>query len=299
MRDDTRIGGHSDKFPATRWSAIVAARSDDFDERKRGFETIIATYWKPIYKYTRARWGKANEDAKDLTQEFFVRLMEKGFLDAYDPAKARLRTFLRTCVDGFVANQEKAARRIKRGGDVVIFSLDFDAAESELGLGEPPAPGTMDAAAQQKNSFNPAQAFEKIKSLVGRWQATTAEGKNATLVFDMVSGNTAVLERYWEEGSEQHTNMITLYHLDDDRLMLTHYCSANNQPRMRAEPFSPDTKTLRFQFFDATNLSSPDDGHMYRAVYRFTDADHFTTEWTFWKDQKDAFTEVLHFARVR
>ncbi len=144
MADDTQMGGHSSKFPATRWSAIVAARSNDPDERRRGFETIIAAYWKPIYKYIRARWGKSNEDAKDLTQEFLVRLMEKGFLDAYDPAKARLRTFLRTCVDGFVANQDKAARRIKRGGDIVILSLDFDAAESELELGEAPAPGTMD-----------------------------------------------------------------------------------------------------------------------------------------------------------
>src|SRR2546425_11913840 len=144
MSDDTQIGGPSGRFPPTRWSAIVAARGDDPAERTRAFETIVAAYWKPVYKYIRARWGKTNEDAKDLTAEFFARVMEKGFLDSYDPAKSRLRTFLRTCVDGFVANQDKAARRIKRGGDAVLMSLDFQTAEGELARSEPPAPGTME-----------------------------------------------------------------------------------------------------------------------------------------------------------
>jgi len=111
MSDDTKMGGPSGKFPATRWSAIVAARSEDPAERARALETIVAAYWKPVYKYIRARWGKSNEDAKDLTQEFSARVIEKDFVGSYDPAKARLRTFLRTCVDGLVRNQAKAARR--------------------------------------------------------------------------------------------------------------------------------------------------------------------------------------------
>ena len=132
MADDTAIGGPEHKFPATRWSAIVRARSEDPAERARALESIIAAYWKPVYKYVRARWGKSNEDAKDVTQEFFARLIEKGFLESYNPGKARLRTFLRTCVDGVVSNQERSARRIKRGGDAPLLSLDFDGAEREL-----------------------------------------------------------------------------------------------------------------------------------------------------------------------
>jgi len=138
MSDDTKIGGPAQRFPTTRWSAIVAARSEDPDERRRAFETLIAAYWKPVYKYIRTRWGKSNEDAKDLTQEFFARVMEKDFLESYDPAKARLRTFLRVCVDGLVANEEKAARRLKRGGDAQILSLEFETAEGELKRVEPP-----------------------------------------------------------------------------------------------------------------------------------------------------------------
>lgn len=142
--DDTIIGGAQDKFPLTQWSAIVALRSGEQSERVRAFEIIIATYWKPVYKYIRLKWGKSNEDAKDLTQGFFAKAIEKDFFQGYDPAKARFRTFLRTCLDGFVANENKAAQRLKRGGQAVITSLDFENAEGELKHTEIPAPETMD-----------------------------------------------------------------------------------------------------------------------------------------------------------
>jgi RNA polymerase sigma factor (sigma-70 family) len=137
MTEDTKIGGPAGKFPATRLSAVLAARSDDPAERSRALEVIAAAYWKPIYKYLRIRWGKSNEDAKDLTQDFFAKLFEKDYLDDFDPAKARLRTFLRICADRFVANEAKAAKRLKRGGGATHLSLDFDAAENELQRAEP------------------------------------------------------------------------------------------------------------------------------------------------------------------
>lgn len=138
MTHDNEIGGAGGKFPATRWSAVVAAGSEDPAERKRALETIIGAYWKPIYKYIRIRWGKSNEDAQDLTQQFFLRLIEKNDLADFDPGKARLRTFLRVCADHFVANETKAAMRQKRGGGVQHISLDFAAAEAELARTKPP-----------------------------------------------------------------------------------------------------------------------------------------------------------------
>jgi DNA-directed RNA polymerase specialized sigma24 family protein len=137
LKQDTEIGGAGGKFPATRWSAVVAARSADPAERKRALETIIAAYWKPIYKYVRIRWGKTNEDAQDLTQQFFLRVIEKNDLADFDPGKARLRTFLRVCADHFVANEAKAAKRQKRGGGAPHVSLDFEAAEAELARAKP------------------------------------------------------------------------------------------------------------------------------------------------------------------
>jgi RNA polymerase sigma factor (sigma-70 family) len=132
MDPDTDIGGPLHRFPVTNHSAIVAARSDDQLERRRAFDTILTSYWKPAYKYIRLKWQTGNEDAKDLTQGFFATAFEKNHFASYDARKASFQTFLRTCLDGFVANERKAGRRLKRGGDHDHYQLDFATAENEL-----------------------------------------------------------------------------------------------------------------------------------------------------------------------
>ena len=132
MADDTSIGGARHQFPSTHWSLIEGTRSVHAEERRRALDTLIRAYWKPVYKYIRLHWKKENEPAKDLTQEFFVRLLEKGLLDRFDPSRARLRTYIRVCVDGLVMNEDKAAQRVKRGGENTFLSLDFESAEGEL-----------------------------------------------------------------------------------------------------------------------------------------------------------------------
>jgi RNA polymerase sigma factor (sigma-70 family) len=144
MSDDTDIGGARGRFPATARSLLVGATGDDPVERQRSFGALIKAYWKPVYKYVRLKWLRTNEDAKDLTQAFFARAMEKGFFDSYDPARARFRTFLRMCLDRYVANETQAERRQKRGGDAKILSLDFDLAEAELAGLAAPAPADLD-----------------------------------------------------------------------------------------------------------------------------------------------------------
>ncbi len=144
MLDETKIGGRGGNFPSTRQSILLAVRSQDAQERQRALNALIAVYWKPVYKYIRLRWGKDNEQAKDLTQEFFTRLLEKDFLESYDPARARLRTFVRVCLDRFLANTENAAQRLKRGGDILFLSLDFETAEGELQYSEPPSPENIE-----------------------------------------------------------------------------------------------------------------------------------------------------------
>jgi RNA polymerase sigma factor (sigma-70 family) len=120
-------------FPLTRQSVVLATRSSEPDERRWGYETLLAAYWKPVYKYLRVRWNASTEDAEDLTQGFFARVFEKGLLERYDLSRARFRTYLRTCLDSYVANERKAARRVKRGGDVQLVPLDFENAEGEFG----------------------------------------------------------------------------------------------------------------------------------------------------------------------
>jgi RNA polymerase sigma factor (sigma-70 family) len=111
---------------------IAAAHSPDPQERGRALDAITAAYWRPVYKYVRLRWRQEREDAEDFAQEFFTRLLEKEVLDSYDPAKGRLRTFLRTCVDRQFMNQLRDARRQKRGSAALHLSLDFQEAEQEL-----------------------------------------------------------------------------------------------------------------------------------------------------------------------
>lgn len=95
-------------------------------------DAITSSYWRPVYKYVRLRWHVEREDAEDFTQDFFSRLVEKDFLSAYDPAKSKLRTFLRTCIDRLFMNQARDAHRQKRGEAAIHVSLDFEEAEHEL-----------------------------------------------------------------------------------------------------------------------------------------------------------------------
>jgi RNA polymerase sigma factor (sigma-70 family) len=132
VRDDTGIGGGRGRFPTTRLSAVREAGSSDPAARERGFAAVIEGYWKPVYKYVRLRWREDNETAKDLTQGFFARALEKAWFSAYDARKGSFRTFLRTCLDGYVANERKAARRQKRDPGAPLLSLDFEGAEGEI-----------------------------------------------------------------------------------------------------------------------------------------------------------------------
>lgn len=123
---------------------IVAARSPEPEQRRRALDLLIGAYWKPVYKYIRMRWGKDIEEAEDLTQIFFFRLLEKDFLASYEPRRSRLRTFLRMCVDRMIANEDKAARRLKRGGEIEFQPLDFESAEGELRHIDIPSPDRVD-----------------------------------------------------------------------------------------------------------------------------------------------------------
>jgi RNA polymerase sigma factor (sigma-70 family) len=114
-------------FPQTRHSLVSDLRSDRAEVRRAAYDALVAAYWKPVFKYVRLKWHAAPDEAADLTQGFFLRAFEKAFFASFDPAKARFRTYLRTCLDGFVANERKAERRLKRGGGHTIVSVDFNA----------------------------------------------------------------------------------------------------------------------------------------------------------------------------
>jgi hypothetical protein len=138
-------------------------------------------------------------------------------------------------------------------------------------------------------------AFARLKTLLGDWEADTQMGK-ARLNYELIAGGTAIVER---ETAEKMPAMLTVYHLDGDRLLLTHYCMAGNQPRMQARVFNPESGELEFQFLDATNLTTPGAGHMHNVKFRFVDNNHLATEWEFYENGQRKMAETAQYTRVR
>ena len=118
------------EFPPTQNAAVAAVRDGDARERARGLDKLAAVYWRPVYSYLRLRWRRPHEEAADLAQEFFAEVVEKELIARFDPSRARLRTFLRVCIDGLVANRDRAAARLKRGGAGPTF--DFEEVREEI-----------------------------------------------------------------------------------------------------------------------------------------------------------------------
>lgn len=137
------------------------------------------------------------------------------------------------------------------------------------------------------------QIFTQIKSLDGTWTGKNSEGQPLKITFRETSNGSAVLSEI--EGEHAH-DMVSMIHLDNDRLLMTHYCSTGNQPRMKASA-SPDGKSITFDFVDATNLATPDTHHMEKVVFTIADPDHHTEEWTF-LDHGKAMQEVFTLTRT-
>src|SRR5882672_10695734 len=160
------------------------------------------------------------------------------------------------------------------------------------------AVGAARARFASASSSGGAAAFEQMKALVGDWTTDTAANGKATLHLELTSGGTAMLEKFRMDDNGKQVEMITLYYLDGDKLKLTHYCMAGNQPTM-AGTYDAATKTIKFDFVSVSNLKTPEAGHMHHAVYTFVDNNHFKTNWTFRKEQKDSFTEDASYVRVK
>jgi hypothetical protein len=137
--------------------------------------------------------------------------------------------------------------------------------------------------------------FDQLKSLAGNWEGPATEGKPAHINYQVVSGGSAVMETIQEKSAAL---MITMYHLDGDQLMMTHYCMANNQPRMRADAATSSPNSIKFKYVDATNLATPDDGHMVGLTIDFKDADHVATHWT-WRQKGVETIETFELHRVK
>ncbi|MDT4967804.1 MAG: hypothetical protein QOJ64_2541 [Acidobacteriota bacterium] len=135
MNIDTQLtapGGGG--FPTTIPALVGDSGSQSTGISQKAWDALVRIYWQPVYKYLRFRHQKTREDAKDLTQDFFLVAVENNYFERFDVKKARFRTFLRCCIDRFVLNDCKHSSRLKRGGGAQHLSMELLDQEEESGL---------------------------------------------------------------------------------------------------------------------------------------------------------------------
>ncbi|HXF10113.1 MAG TPA: sigma factor, partial [Desulfuromonadaceae bacterium] len=118
-------------FATTHWSVVLMARDKGLPGSAVALEELCRVYWYPLYAYVR-RSGHSREDAEDLVQAFFARLLDKNYLEAVVPERGRFRNFMLVALKRFLANEWDRKRAQKRGGGIKAVSLDVALAESKL-----------------------------------------------------------------------------------------------------------------------------------------------------------------------
>lgn len=127
---DTSLGGEGAGFPETTGGILSVLGGPGPSTDRSNLEGLCRKYWKPVYVYIRIAWAKANEDAKDLTQAFFVHLLEGDLLAKADPERGNFRKLLMAALRNFLSNEARADKAEKRGGGRTVVSLDGDAGDS-------------------------------------------------------------------------------------------------------------------------------------------------------------------------
>lgn len=145
----------SNRFMTTRWTLVIAAGQRELPQSDEALAALCRAYWYPLYGFVR-RQGHGPEEAQDLTQEFFTKLLEKNYVGDADRKRGKFRSFLLASLKHFLSNQRDRARAKKRGGGLAVFSLDFQSAERQF-------------CREPAHSATPERLFER------RWALTLLE----------------------------------------------------------------------------------------------------------------------------
>jgi hypothetical protein len=140
---------------------------------------------------------------------------------------------------------------------------------------------------------NAQQSFDKLKTLAGQWEGKSSKGI-VQVSYRVMANDSSIVSEINAPGD----NMISVFHMDKDRLLLTHYCGAGNQPRMQATT-SPDGKSITFDFVDGTNIMPSQMGHMRRLIVTMSDANHHLEEWIFATNDGKEMRELFELQRKK
>jgi hypothetical protein len=156
------------------------------------------------------------------------------------------------------------------------------------------SPGTTRADGQAERA---KAAFDRFKALEGAWRGESTRGWSEELRYRVIAGGSVVMQTSFD--AHPGETMATMFYLNGEELELTHYCIAKNQPHLRATKFENGGRTVTFTFLDGGNLPSRDQGHMDRAVFRFEDADHLSSRWTWYEGGEERWMEDIRLVRRR
>ena len=154
--------------------------------------------------------------------------------------------------------------------------------------------GVIASAALAGDKTKSEQAFDRLSSLKGEWNGQI-DGVNTTLIYTLTANGSALMEQFRPEKGPE---MITMFTIDGDHLIATHYCSAKNQPQMETPAISDVRKPLEFSVVRVTGLKSPDDFHNTGLTVIQEDNDHLTQEWSYQHKGKTG-KNIFRFTRVR
>jgi RNA polymerase sigma factor (sigma-70 family) len=164
-------------FQATRWSLVLqAAQSPDSVKSQAALGELYRAYYYPLYVFARDRGRRSAEDAGDLVQDFFVRVLEKNMLGSADPARGKFRSFLLGAFKNLIVTQWRDANRQKRGGGAGHISLDIESAESRYA-----AEGIADTAASPDETYDIQWARTLVQSVLARLKAENSAAEFAAL----------------------------------------------------------------------------------------------------------------------
>lgn len=151
--------------------------------------------------------------------------------------------------------------------------------------------GTLSAQKPATAASNPA--FEQLQTLAGTWEGKRSADLTTTLTYEIVSNGSVIMERL---KPAKEPEMITMYSVNAGRLVVTHYCSAGNQPTLETAPLTAATGKYDFHFVRVMGMKTPNEGHMVDLVLTLTDKDHLTQAWSF-IDHGKVSTETFSFSR--
>ena len=166
-------GGGDGSFADTHWSVVIEAKAEGSSQAAEAMEKLCRTYWRPLYAYIR-RQGHTPEEAEDLTQEFFARLLAKDYLQHLRHRDGKFRSFLLTFVKRFLSDERDRGGAQKRGGGKVFVSMDETVAEERY-------------LSEVTNGLSPDQAFER------RWAQAVMERALSRLREEYVGGGKEAL----------------------------------------------------------------------------------------------------------